>query len=56
MAELLLPRLETTVELVGRRLLSLDESLDTWSEALKLFRGLTSLAPGTVYFAWLISG
>jgi hypothetical protein len=52
MVELLLPRLETTVDLLERRFLSLDGSLDTWSEALKLFRDLTSLVPGNVCFVW----
>ncbi|ROW06828.1 hypothetical protein VMCG_04097 [Cytospora schulzeri] len=58
MVELLLPRLETSVDLSEERFLSLDGSLDTWSEALAMFRDLMSLAPGTVYcvidgFHWL---
>ncbi|KUI53386.1 hypothetical protein VP1G_00696 [Cytospora mali] len=58
MVELLLPRLETTVNLSEERFLSLDGSMGTWSEALAVFRDLTTLSPGTIYcvidgFHWL---
>lgn len=48
--ELLLPRLETALDLSEERFLGLDGTLDTWPEALGVFRDLVmSLAPGTVY-------
>lgn len=58
MVEQLLPRLETSLDLSEERFLSLDGSLDTWAEALEMFRDLVSLVPGTVYcvidgFHWL---
>lgn len=49
MVELLLPRLETSLDLSEERFLTLDGTLDTWSEAQDMFRDLMSLAPGTVY-------
>ncbi|KUI67665.1 hypothetical protein VM1G_03036 [Cytospora mali] len=58
MVELLLPRLETTVDLSEERFLSLDGTMGTWSKALAVFRDLTTLSPGTIYcvidgFHWL---
>lgn len=58
MVELLLPRFETTVDLSEERFLSLDGSLDGWTEALRMLRDLMKLKPGIVYcviegFHWL---
>jgi len=45
MVELLLPGLETTVDLSESRFRQLDGSLETWDDALSIFKDLTELIP-----------
>ncbi|ROW17317.1 hypothetical protein VPNG_01369 [Cytospora leucostoma] len=49
MVEILLPRLETDVDLSEERFLGLDGTMDSWPEALTVLRDLMGLTPGIVY-------